>query len=302
MSDFLGAHPDIFMARKEMHLFGSDLHFGKHFYRRNREAYLQEFDDWKDQSLGGESSVWYLISRFAATEIHDFNPDARIIIMLREPVEMMHSMHSQFLLDNNEHVSSFAKALAAENERRRGKGLNRRCYFAQGLVYADIVRYVAQVQRYFEVFGRDRVHVILYDDFATDVAEAYRSTLNFLGVDAAGIQPDFKVINGNKGIRCNALQAIVRDPLILSAALAVRPLVPRRVFNLLQKIDARFRRSNSRAEKRRPLDSCLRARLEREFAPEVDRLSELLGRDLSHWSKDNSPVIKQAQMPAPVSP
>src|ERR1041385_7635561 len=57
MSDFLGAHPDIFMARKEMHLFGSDLHFGKHFYRRNREAYLQEFDDWKDQSLGDRKST-----------------------------------------------------------------------------------------------------------------------------------------------------------------------------------------------------------------------------------------------------
>src|SRR5437016_1845324 len=96
MAQYLAARPDIFMARKEMHVFGSDLRFGPQFYRRNLDAYLAEFEGWKDQPRGGEASVWYLLSKRAAAEIKAFNADARIIIMLRDPVEMLHSMYYTF--------------------------------------------------------------------------------------------------------------------------------------------------------------------------------------------------------------
>ena len=64
-----------------------DLHFAPHFYRRNLEAYRQEFFQRTTQRVAGEASVWYLLSTQAATELKAFNPDARIVIMLREPVE-----------------------------------------------------------------------------------------------------------------------------------------------------------------------------------------------------------------------
>src|SRR5215472_18741131 len=92
MGQFLSAHPDIFMARKEMHFFGRDLRFGRRFYRRNLDAYLSEFTGAESRKRAGEASVWYLSSRTAAAEIKEFNPDSRIIIMLREPVEMMFSL------------------------------------------------------------------------------------------------------------------------------------------------------------------------------------------------------------------
>jgi len=57
MADYLGAHPKIFLARKEMHFFGSDLRFGPQFYRRDLGAYLAEFDGWKGQRRVGEASV-----------------------------------------------------------------------------------------------------------------------------------------------------------------------------------------------------------------------------------------------------
>src|SRR5580704_895448 len=96
ISNYLSKHPDIFMARKEMHHFGGDLRFGRQFYRRDTREYLSEFNSRRDQSRAGEASVWYLFSHQAASEIKSFNPDARIIVLLREPVEMLYSLYFTF--------------------------------------------------------------------------------------------------------------------------------------------------------------------------------------------------------------
>ena len=92
MAEYLESHPEIYMAKKEMNVFGADLRFGAQFYRRDLQAYLEEFDTRNGEERAGEASVWYLFSRHAAAEIKAFNPDARIIIMLREPAEMLYSL------------------------------------------------------------------------------------------------------------------------------------------------------------------------------------------------------------------
>jgi len=297
MSDYLAAHPDIYMARKEMHFFGADLRFGPQFFRRDLAAYLAEFDDWKGQRHAGEASPWYLFSTRAAAEIKAFNPDARIIVMLREPVEMLHSLYYYFRYDGNEPLPTFEEALAAEADRARGRRLCRETYLAQGLAYRQVVRYTEQVRRYFETFGRERVHVIIYDDFAADVFAAYRQTLDFLGVESKGGAPDFGVVNPAKRIRSPALRAAIGDPLLRSAVLALRPWMPRAVFAALQRIDARVRDFNACVQRRPPLDPDLRARLKREFAREVGRLSELLGRDLTHWSREQASLPERSALP-----
>jgi len=287
LSNFLGEHPDIYMARKEMHVFGTDLRFGPQFYRRDLEAYLAEFSARNGRRHSGEASVWYLFSAHAAAEIKAFNPNARIVIMLREPSEMLYSLYYQFRSDGNEHLPTLEEALAAEDDRRAGRRISRRAYFPQGLSYREAARYTLQVRRYFEAFGRERVHVVLYDDFAADTAKTYRTTLEFLEVDSTRMATDFKVINGNKALRPSALRTLLRDPFLCRLVLTVRPWLPRPVFATLQKVDARLRNTQSHPAPRPPLAPELRARLNREFAPEVERLSELLGRDLTAWSKNN---------------
>src|SRR5271165_4331492 len=131
MDQYLAAHPQVFMAQKEMHGFGADLRFGAQFYRRDLAAYLDEFASRKGEIRAGEASVWYLFSKQAAAEIHAFNPEARIIIMLREPAEMLYSLYSQFRFDGNEHLRTFEEALAAEDDRRAGRRMTRQTYFPQ---------------------------------------------------------------------------------------------------------------------------------------------------------------------------
>jgi hypothetical protein len=158
------------------------------------------------------------------------------------------------------------------------------------LVYRDAARYTEQVRRYFDVFGRERVHVIIYDDLAADVRAVHRRTLEFLGVESTHVETDFQVINGNKSVKYSALRSLLNDPLVRSTAVAIGRRLPRPIFTALHDLDRRLWKFNSRFEKRPPLAPEVRAQLQREFAPEIERLSELLGRDLTHWSRQGSPV------------
>ena len=271
-----------------MHFFGADLRFGPQFYRRDAAAYLAEFEAGGEGRVLGESSVWYLCSERAAAEIKVFSPEARIIILLREPVEMLHSLYYQFRFDGNEHLPTFEQALAAEEERRAGKLVSRQNYFPQGLLYREAVRYAEQVERYFAVFGPDRVHVILYDDLAADAAAVYRDALRFLGLEVIEFPTSIAVINGNKVVKHPVLKAVLNEPLLRSTVLALRPWLPRALFSVLQRTEARLEKLNARRAARQRLDPEVRRRLKEEFAPGVVKLGRLLGRDLSDWSADGS--------------
>jgi hypothetical protein len=291
LAHYLSTHPQIYMARKEMHFFGSDLQLGPQFYRRDRDAYLAEFKDCKDQSLIGESSVWYLFSRNAAREIKAFNPDARIIIMLREPVSVLYALYSAFRADGNEYLPTFREALKAEDARRAGRQIGRRTYLAQGLIYRDVPRFTEQLQRYFDAFGRERVHVIIYDDFNLDTSRAYYQTLEFLGLSLEGGVPAFKRVNanvnGNESVKFPLLRDVLNDPLVRGTAIKMRAMLPQPVFAWVQKQGLRLNALNfvQSSSKRSPLPADLKISLQREFAPEVERLGALLGRDLTGWSK-----------------
>jgi hypothetical protein len=285
MVQYLESHPDIYMAIKEMHFFGRDLQLRRPFYRHTLQEYLAEFQGCNGQRRLGEASVWYLFSSLAASEIRAFGSEARIIIMLREPVEMLYSLYHEFRYLGDEHLPSFHQALGAEPDRRAGRRVCRRACFAQGLVYRETARYADQVKRYFDTFGRERVHVIIYDDLATQPSRVYLETLQFLGVDPAYGPKEFKIINGNKSVRSSTLRSIVKEPLLHTSLAAVRPWLPRTSIVGLRRLGSLAWRLNTRLEKRPPLDPKLRAELQGEFAPEVERLSELLGKDLTHWNK-----------------
>ena len=276
------------MPQKEMHFFGSDLKFGCSFYRRDLETYLAEFNRWNGQARVGEASVWYLFSERAAAEIKEFNADASIIILLREPVSMLYSLYYQFLCDGNEYLPTFEEALAAENDRREGRKAGRLTYLLQALVYRSTASFSGQVRRYFELFGRERVHVIIYDDLAADTANTYRETHDFLGVSSDSIDLPSGETTGSMTVASPGLRALLNDPFVRRTAIAMRRWLPRPVFSAIQTTGLQLCAFNNRPLKRPPILADTRHALQREFAPEVERLSALLGRDLTHWSKAES--------------
>jgi hypothetical protein len=278
MIDYLKQHPEVFVPdRKELDFFGSDLRF--HRYRLSEAEYLAFFSGATTEKRAGEGSVWYLRSERAATEIKDFSPSARIIIMLRNPVEMLAALHSQRVYDGNEDIEDFADALAAEKDRRQGLRLPSGASDVFGCFYRDTAKYAEQVERYFAVFGEKRVRVIIYEDFANGTERAYRETCRFLEVDDT-FHPTIRVVNARKRVRSPALREFLRRP-PPAAGWLLRALRLRPDRNGGYK--GWLRRVNSSSHSLRTLDPGVRRRLQGELEPEVQRLSALLGRDLRHW-------------------
>ena len=278
MNGYLRQHPQIFMPeRKDLTYFGMDLEFERP--RLSRDEYLSLFREANGVSRIGESSVWYMYSKTAAEEIKSFSPSASIIVMLRNPVDMLYAQHSQFLYNCNEDIPDFETALEAEPERKQGKRIPRQSHFVEGLFYRETAKYTEQLLRYFDTFGHRNVHVILYDDFKQDTAKAYRDTLVFLGVEPS-FRPTFQVINPNKTLRSRRLQELLVAPPPLLTKIYKQVTPP----SLQGQVIKRLKRMNTQHTQRPPLDPDLRQRLQVEFQPEVQRLADLLGRDLSSWS------------------
>ena len=274
---FLKAHPDIGMAEpKEPVYFGQDLEIKGRF---TLEGYLACFAEVKDEKRVGEASTIYLYSKQAAQEIKEFEPEAKIIITLRNPVEFIYAAHSRLLMNGTEEITDFKTALAAEDDRKKGLRIPKKSRVPEVLFYKHMATFSEQVQRYFDVFGRENVRVNILDDMAKNPAEVYRGLLEFLDLDP-DFQPDFRVVNSNSRVR-----NLLLERMFVRGLRQYHPTysgtIRTRIFG---KFTRRFIRWNTVTEGRRSMDPELKSQLQEEFEPEVKRLGEVLGRDLSQWS------------------
>ncbi|HYO11768.1 MAG TPA: GrpB family protein [Thermoanaerobaculia bacterium] len=281
MYAYLKQHPEIWVSvDKEPHFFGSDL-TPQPGTIREEELYLALFAGAGDRPRAGEGSVWYLSSRKAPYEIRDYAPGAKIILLLREPAQMAYSLYSLYCRTGNEDLPTFEGALAAEPERREGRRIPEAAYFPEGLLYTGAARSAEKVERYFEVFGRENVHCILFDDFVRDTAAAYRRTLQFLGVDPE-FQAELDPGRASQRIRMLAIQQL-------------RQLPP----ELMRRIQFQKMKLHDAAGPRPPLAGDTAERLRALFAADVTRLGALLGRDLDAWTRGEALAPAQAPRKAP---
>lgn len=288
LATLLDGHPDVFMGKKELHYFGSDL--GYHTPARTLDNYLAHFRGAGAAARVGDASTWALVSSRAADEIRAFCAasdvaDPRIVLMLRNPVSWLHSLHSHLLFTGDEDLTSFETALEAEADRQHGRRLPAYTIPAVATQYRRHVCYADQVQRYFDAFGRERVLVLINDDFRTDARGQLDRVFAFLGVsvDFPGkdevIDASQRARNSNRTVRSAAVRRFVNQPRNRRVLEGADP-APVPGFGVTLRA---LRRGNIVYAPRAPLPDALREQLQREFAPEVRRLEDLLGRDLSAW-------------------
>lgn len=290
----LRRHPQIFMPfHKEPLFFGDDL--TRRYGRMTLDDYLRLFKAARPGQRIGEASTWYLYSTSAAREIKAFSPEAQIIVVLRNPVDVMYAQHSQLIFNVIEDIPDFEQALTAEAERRQGRRLPPGPINVENLFYRHSVRFAEQLERYFDVFGRELVHVMLHDDMARDGAGTVRGVLEFLGVDPALAAAPPKS-NENRRVRSPLVQRLIFAPKLL---LPLAPFLRR--FPLVRAVRTRLLEANSSATPRAPMDARLRRDLLDEFSPEIDRLGRLIGRDLSAWHEGRAvqPAAQQNPQPTP---
>jgi hypothetical protein len=271
-------HPDIYGASvKEPCYFGSDLIRNAIKEYKDLDEYECLYDGVSDQARIGEASTWYLFSSTAAREIKETYPDSRIIIMLRNPVDVMYSLHGQLVKTGDKQIKNFEEALEAEASRKSGKRIPDDVKIVQSLYYRDVVKFSSQVKRYFNVFGRESCKVILFEDFKKDTIHEYKSVLEFLEVDAS-FQPQIKIINKGKQIRSMWLHKLAIKPGV------IQKFIKNHLPNGLRKEFGEILHGlNSRKGGRRPLSGKVRKYLCAECADDINYLGKLINRDLSHW-------------------
>jgi len=279
--EMLSRHPGIYMSPvKEPRYFAGDLRAlaGRPDPPTEAEGreYRALFAAARADQRVGEASPSYLRSATAAAEIAAVAPRARSIAILREPASFVRSLHYQLMQGHVVAEPDLRKAFAAERVTRNGNTVLR---------YSDHIRYVEQLRRYHERFGRERVLVIIYDDFRADNEATVKQVLRFLDVDdSVAIEP----VEANPAVevRSMRLDSLVggvyasRGPLARTA----RALVPGRVRSGMMRA---FRQKVVYARPPEADEEFMRE-LRVRFKGEVEALSEYLGRDLvSLWGYEN---------------
>lgn len=283
LADYLGQHPAIGMCpRKESHFFADDELFARlqmHPDRRRKDLaeYLSWFEPLRGRQRLGEASVWYLSSYGSGERIKAFRPDAQVIAMVRNPVTAVPALHSEFVHMGIEPERDLERAFALDEERERDGG-------PAGFPprsYRSAFRFAEQIGGYHELFGRDSVHVVVFDDFRRDTATAFREVCGFLGVDPA-FRPRLEIVNANKEARSRRIQEIVKRP--------PKPL--RRGMHLFtteaarERLASRLSRLNTRSRSRGQIPAAVALGLLPEVERQVDELHDLLGLELGGWIEE----------------
>lgn len=289
----LSQHPEVFLpstprsdrywiVKEPMHFCG-DLEIRPDLRIIRRSDYLELFREAGNARRIGEASAQYLFSEEAPFRIREVcGEGVRILIMLRPPVDWMRSWHHDCLRYAHESIGDFGKALAAEPERARGRNVPKKSGFAGCLLYRQFAHFSHYVERYFEVFGRERVKVALMEDLNRDHSRVLRETASFLGI-ATDFEPSPERHNDSGVLSLTHLHEY-RLQRKLEHLPWLNRLVPWRAYR-------EFALHHLAPLSDKSIDPGLHARLIEEFVPEVERLGRLIGRDLSHWNAGKAAAV-----------
>jgi hypothetical protein len=263
---------------KEPHFF--DLDTSKSF-KLSLQTYLSLFTgaDPVLHKAVGEGSTGYLYSKVAVSGILEFNPDARLIVMLRNPVDLVQAWHSEMYFEGVENIREFETAWRLEDARRRGKSIPHSCWEPKKLYYSEWGKLGDQVERLFSIAAREHVKIILFDDFVADTKRVYEEVLAFLGVPSDG-RTDFPPVHESRSLRHPRLQRglifMANHFRRIRAASGLNLALGLGLFPKLLLL-------NSKPARRKSISPVLQAELSGFYREDVRKLSQLLGRDLSHW-------------------
>ncbi|MEM1140176.1 MAG: sulfotransferase [Pseudomonadota bacterium] len=279
---YLEAHSQVFMTRpKEPNFFNTD-----HDVRqpaRSVEEYMALYEGWGAERYAGEGTVWYLHSTEAARHIKQISPDAKIVMVLRNPIVALYSHHYQILKHANQDILDFEEAFEAGLTREGGTGLPAKYFVRETLMYHRIYLYKEQVQRYLDCFDRSQLLILIYDDLKADQDGTLAKLLDFLGLDAeTGVEVER--VNPNRQARSQWLNRLVKhqDSPIYQTAKKLVPLkgLRRAIRSSMHSINDKV---NLQEVARPPLSAAMTARLQDHFRADIEALSVLLDRDLTHW-------------------
>lgn len=254
---YLRAHPDVFVpSQKEIYFFDRD-----HLFRRGADWYASLFAEAGAKKAIGEATPTYMSSPAAPERMASIVPHARLVAILRNPIDRAYSHYLHARLYGMERAT-FPEAVA--RERRAPDG-------SEWLFYLPLSRYLPQLERLVKHFPREQLLVLILDDLERDPVQVFKTLCGHLGIDET-------TIPGNVGEVTNTYRELRLKPL---ADLIFGSRVWKRIPKKIQPPIARMFIREGREHE--PMDPSTRAELADYFAADNAALADWLGRDLSMW-------------------
>lgn len=233
------------------------------------EDYLNLFSQAKNEKYLGEASADYLyFHEIVAPKLKAFNPESKIIIILRNPVDRAFSAYKHLVRDGRETLS-FREALRQEKERIKNN-------YEFIWYYVDVGFYFNHVSTYIHLF-RDNVKVILYDDLVSNPFQTLCDLYNFLGINQY-IPDSINPYNVSYIPKVKSLENFL-DDYNHPVKKFLRPIVLKTLGKgLTEQIINYIKKRNLIS-----LDKKTRKFLIRLYQEDILKLQELIQKDLSRW-------------------
>lgn len=269
---YLKQHPEIFMpesvANKEPSYFCDTYGFN------NYTQYLNLFKSGAKYKAIGEASHAYLTSPESASWIRREVPNAKIIIVLRNPAERAYSLYRWMVSHGYEAIFPFEKALYIEPERKCNLSLLKKMpQYICNYMYFESGLYYEQIYRYYKEFPLEQIKVILLDDLKQKPVEITQSIYEFLGVNNE-ILPLIKVHN-----------KVEYRPAFINAHFRLRGLQNGSKNRRLARLFAFLSKSNLEFGKVSwpKMSDATKLDLVSRYSDDVNKTGKLINRDLRSW-------------------
>lgn len=282
MIRFLAQHPDVFVTDpKEPHFFafanqqisfagpGDDETINRRLINEP-SRYRELYDGAVDRPVRGEGSVSTLCHpESAVANIERYAPEAKLLVLLRDPVERAFSSYLYLRSRDFEALPTFEEGLAAE-DRRRAAGYHHMWW------YRRLGEYATQLDPFVRALGRDRLLVVRHEAFAESPTATMRAVTDFLGLSPFAFDTSVRVNAGGEPrsrVLTRTMRSVRRSDL---ARQAVRSVTSSRMRERVRSVNL----------DRPELPSHVGAQLRSAYADEIERLEGLLDLDLTSWKGD----------------
>ncbi|MFO7971598.1 MAG: sulfotransferase [Desulfobacterales bacterium] len=280
---YLQQHPDIYMSpNKEPRFFAFEGQnelvgaFGVRKispYSNNWNQYLKLFEKAANEKAVGEASTLYLYHHKAPAKIHSRIPDAKLIAILRNPVERALSHYLYNIRRGGEPCSSFEEAVAAEEDRIK-------MGWAPYFHYRPMGRYAEQIERYFNFFPPDQLRIYLYEDMAADSLGVVKDIFKFLAVNSEFVPNVSVVYNPSGKSKISFISKVLKRQFSIKSV--TKRFIPK---SLRSRISEWEQWRNVKPISKPSISPEFSKDLIDYYSEDILRLQEMIGRDLCHWLK-----------------
>ena len=271
--NYLREHPQVYMSSvKETNFLEKDWeNLPPEQQNKNGivtlEKYSELFAGVKDEIAIGEASPNYLFHyESSAARIKKYVPNAKLIVILRNPVERAYSDHLMHIRD----------AIGYRSLLEQIKYSSHKSFILRKGFYYVPLKY------YFTQFGREQIKVFFYDDLCENPQEFMQKMYKYLGVDEEFVPNTANKAQVAKIPKNKTINHLLKRNNILrnTAANILRTVMP---VETRQKLRERLLDLNSQTKKQAPLSPEERQQLIELYREDILQLQDLVGRDLSKW-------------------